>query len=53
MKTAFPFPALEIQKHFTLAIEVAKPFAVFSIGKVIPGVVMDFIKPIPAFLKAR
>ena len=49
METTFPFSSFERQQHFAPAVKVTKPFFVFRVGKMRPGVFVHFFKPAQAF----
>ena len=48
METAFPLTALQREKHFAAAVEVAEPFGMLGVLEVAPGVVVDALEPLQA-----
>ena len=50
MKTPLPLAALQSQQHFTPTIQVTEPFRIFLILKMCPKIIIQFQKPIKAFL---
>lgn len=48
VETAFPLTALQREKHFAAAVEVAEPFGMLGVLEVAPGVVVDALEPLQA-----
>jgi hypothetical protein len=48
METTFPFATFGFDEYFSSSIEVAKPFIMKWVFKVLPGVLVHFFEPLRA-----
>src|SRR5512137_1566403 len=46
MIAALPFPTLEVEQSFSLAVQVGKPLAMLRVGITGPGPLVDFAVPL-------
>src|SRR5512135_3658311 len=50
VEASLPFSAHEREEDFAASVEITVPLSVFGIGEFLPGVFVDAVIPLPAFL---